>query len=369
MRIKWWKRNDPRGIIAALVAGPLIAGIWLAGCGGGGGGSSMTTPTGFLLNGTVYAPNRTLTSVAPVVATRQNAAYGPVSNVTVAVGRVDNTGAGFAPLAQTTTDSLGGFTFTLPPGVLPAPNLLVRATSGSTLLENIVTGPTVNISPETTAATELLFSTAQNQGIGLGRLRVGSIASFVAQATAIADNALPGTNVARAIANASAAFQSKRYAATIANALTAVLTDAAPPPTITPGGPRRTPSRTPAPTPGGGGTPGATATSSGPPGPPGPPGGRPTPTPIRRPGGQPTPVPTTSVTEQPTTQPTTGPTSAPGVTPTPRPTAQPTIFGPTVTPGPQITPVTTPTPGAGVTPTPNIASTPILRAGRARRGR
>lgn len=368
MRIKWWKRNDPRGIITALVAGPLVAGIWLAGCGGGGGGNNMTTAPGFLLSGTVYAPNRSLSSIAPravtkqAVVTRQNAAYGAVPNVPVAVGQVDDNGGGFTSLGQTTTDSLGGYTFSLPAGVMPAPNLVVRATSGSALLENIVTGPIVNVSPETTAATELLYSTAHNRGIGLGRLRLSSITSFITQATTIADNTPAGNTVANAIAIANAAFQSKRYAATITSALAAVLTNVAPPPPVIPGGPTRRPVRppgrgTPAPTIGGGGTPGATATSSGPPGPPGPPG-RATPTPIIHPTGQPTTPPSGQPTTSPTNQPTQGPTFMPVATPTTRPTMQPTLFGPTVTPGPQVTPVTTPTPSFGTTPTPSFGTTP-----------
>ena len=202
IQFKWWKRNDAAAVMAAIVAGPLVAGIWLSGCGGGGGGGLSTSPPpppapGLMVRGTVYAPNRqvrsgstatTTRTTTKQVATRQvTSNYNQVTaGVRVVIGTVNNVGEGFSALNETTTDSLGGYTITLPHGQAFGPNILVRAINGTVILHNIVTGPVVDISPETTAAVNLLFSAARARGIAISRLRLDPVNNYISTAVEIA---------------------------------------------------------------------------------------------------------------------------------------------------------------------------------------
>ncbi|MBV9470346.1 MAG: hypothetical protein JOZ57_14000, partial [Abitibacteriaceae bacterium] len=313
------------------------------------------------------------------IVTRANPAYAPVPNVPVTVGQVNNNGTGFTTLAQTTTDSLGGYTLTLPIGVGPSPSLVVRA-GGPTgvTLENIVTGPIVDISPETTAAVQVLFAAAQARGIVLSQLRLGNITEYINRAVQVASIGTPSATTARAVTDAKDVIQfSKTTNAVLNTVLTNINAASTPIPTNTP---RRTPGGRGTPTPKGGvPTPpggGSTPTPGGGGGNPTPIGGGGTPTPIGG-GGNPTPRPTTGPTSSPF------PTTTPGRTPggTPFPTSQPTpsaTFFPTPirTPGgtPGGTPITNPTPlpttsttpGGFPTPAPTISVTPrpLSRRGR-----
>lgn len=333
MDLRRWKRNDAVALLAALLAGPLLAGMWLAGCGGGGGGSAPAPLPTFMVRGTVFAPRRNLTSVGHVAVKQTGTLYGPAAaGVRVEVGFVNNAGEGFSLLAATTTDSLGGYTLALPAGVGPGPNLVVRAI-GSTVLENIVTGPTVDISPETTAAVNLLFSTARTRGIAISRLNLGLIGSYISTATDIAQLGNPAGTTADAVSSASSIIQ---RAPNAIRALNAVLGTLGPVGTPIPTTGTPQPTRTPAPR--------ATSTPGG--GPPTPPGGG-TPTPTRKPtptpggatptpfGGTPTPVPTKGPTPGATFLPTPGGTPNPTPLPTPKPTA---VGNPTPQPTANVTP-------------------------------
>ncbi len=197
-------------MVGALL-GPLVIG--LAGCGGGGGGGLIAPgptpiPVGsFAVRGTVFAPGRQLRSVGRV-ATKQNTLYSPaIAGITVQVGRVNNVGGGFSVLAQTTTDSLGGYTVNLPVGVSAGPTLVARAVNGAIVLENIVTGPSCDISPETTAAVELLFTTAQARSIPVGRLSLAGINNYLNVALPIEQLGNPETTTTAATAAALAIIQ------------------------------------------------------------------------------------------------------------------------------------------------------------------
>lgn len=351
MNFRRWKLNDATAIIGALLAGPLLAGIWLAGCGGGGGGGlntggggTVTPPGSFLVRGTVYAPGRQLKSVSRVV-TKQNTLYSPVvAGFTVQIGRVNNAGEGFTVLVQTTTDALGGYTATLPFGVSPNATLVARAINGAVVLENIVTGSVCDISPETTAAVALLFSTAKTRGIAISRIGLAGIINYFNVALPIEQLGHPTTTTASAVSSALAIIQRAPNAQTALNAAlnslgpvgTPVPTQGTPRPTVRP-----------------------TATTSG--GPPGPPGtGTPTPRPTTNPTAVPTLAPTPNGTPFPTPKRTPVPTSTPNTTNTPRPT-------PVTNPTPVPTAINNPTP-VPPTPKPTVVTTPVQPSPVPRRG-
>lgn len=354
MNLRWWQQNNLRGLIGALVAGPFLAGMWLAGCGGGGGGGNDNNTPGYSVRGTVFAPGRKLSSAQKIV-TRANPAYGPVPNVPVTAGQVNSSGGGFTTVAETMTDSLGGYTLTLPPGLGPSPSLVVRAGGPTgTLLENIVTGPVVDISPETTAAVQVLFSAAGARGIALSRLRLSNVTEYINRAVQVASLGTASATTAGAVTDAKDVIQfSKTTNAVLQTVLTNISTAPTPIPINTP---RGTPGRRGTPTPiGGGGNGGGV--------PPTPIGGGGNPTPIG--GGNPTPI---GGGGNPTPRPTRiG--ATPGSTPFPtsRPTPGETFFPtPIGTPGTNPTPITNPTPfpttsttpGGFPTPSPTISVTP-----------
>jgi len=159
-------------ITAALVAASL------SGC--GSSGSSSSTPpasTPATVSGSVSAPGGAIAFNAPSGIKRLLAeiigrpAYadglgvtsvGP--GVTVNLIEIDVTGAQVGNvLASATTDTNGAFSITVPDGIVLGPKYVIRAEgSGSSTMDAMVTGTTVNVDPSTEATKTIILGTVSD---------------------------------------------------------------------------------------------------------------------------------------------------------------------------------------------------------------
>jgi hypothetical protein len=157
--------------------------VFLVGaCGGGdGGGPAPTAPAapGVPLTGTVSAPGGTVAFNPPGTLQRMLAeifgrpalaalpGLSPVVGVTVELIEIDNNGAAIAPpLATATTNASGTYALSAPAGFTPAARFVVRA-RGTTNLDAMVTGTTINVDPAADAARSAILSALAATGAGL----------------------------------------------------------------------------------------------------------------------------------------------------------------------------------------------------------
>ncbi len=138
----------------------------------------------------------------------------PVRGATVTLGRVDATARNFTafPGASAVTGPDGRFTITLPAGVRPAADVVARVTDRPVVLQSIVTGPQVNISPETTGAADVLYASARDRGLEVSRFTLTDVAVFVQRALEVVASTPASPNALQAIADARATIQNNPQA-------------------------------------------------------------------------------------------------------------------------------------------------------------
>lgn len=213
--------------VLAMPAALAACAALLVGC-GGGGSLEPTSSTLSTVSGQVTSTDSQLS------ASRESAQFHlagfdsqpsvqhialssqPVRGATVTLGRVDSTARNFTaiPGASAVTGPDGRFTITLPAGIRPAADVVARVTDRPVVLQSIVTGPQVNISPETTGAADVLYASARDRGLGVSRLTLTDVAVFLQRALEVVASTPASPNALQAIADARATIQNNTQAST-----------------------------------------------------------------------------------------------------------------------------------------------------------
>lgn len=134
-------------IVHAFAMGVALCAIVACSSGGDGGGGGGT-PAATTVSGTATSPGGLLAKATPTKLQQFFAAllptdawaqaiggFAPVPNANVFLVRINNAGAPIGTpliLAQTTTNAVGQYTLTLPPGVTLASDLAVQVTNAAT---------------------------------------------------------------------------------------------------------------------------------------------------------------------------------------------------------------------------------------------
>jgi hypothetical protein len=181
----------------------------MAGCGGGGGSSGPTTPISGSVNapGGVYALGynqsmfaRIFNALFASATAAAPTSFAPVgANVLVRLVTVDASGNPVgAPLATGTTAANGSFTIQAPGTIVPSSNLMLQVldAGGNVVMSAMVPSVDRNaIDPVSSAATALVQSSSQSQGVSVNSLNVLSWSSLVAALNAqLASPVYTGSN-------------------------------------------------------------------------------------------------------------------------------------------------------------------------------
>ena len=192
--------------------------------------SSTTTSTtlpggqGLALNGSVRAPTgslallehrslfqRMLASVLPSAFAQSSDGLTAVPGANVLLFSIDNSGAPVGnAIAQTTTDSSGNWTLSLPPGTSLGSNLIVQASNNTTpaavgqqnRLNCPCTAPILNLSPISEFATQAIIAGITRDSSSLANFTVAEVNAIIQQVvSAASDPSLVGATIQDTITN------------------------------------------------------------------------------------------------------------------------------------------------------------------------
>jgi len=154
---------------------------------------------------------RLLASVLPSAFAQSSDGLTAVPGANVLVFSIDNSGAPVGDvIAQTTTDSSGNWTLSLPPGTSLSSNLIVQASDTTTpaavgqpnRLNCPATAPILNLSPISEFATEAIIAGITRDSSSLGNFTVAEVNAIIQQVVcAASDPSLVGVTIQDTITN------------------------------------------------------------------------------------------------------------------------------------------------------------------------